>query len=143
MCTALECDYNKAMTNTTYATDRLLLPIARQVLKNMRKVEADYAAEVEEFYTEGDGRRTSEGGRGYTFPHCIHGTSRWTDYDNICGGCEEGLRTTEAAVLEALSICRRMDEYKAWLDSAPSDLPADLRTSLINEMFSDSYRIYK
>jgi hypothetical protein len=24
-------------------------------------------------------------------PHyCFHGTSLWTDYDNICGGCEDG-----------------------------------------------------
>lgn len=24
-------------------------------------------------------------------PHyCEHGTNNWTDYDNICGGCEDG-----------------------------------------------------
>lgn len=27
-------------------------------------------------------------------PHyCIHGTNLWTDYDNICGGCEDGTFT--------------------------------------------------
>lgn len=25
-------------------------------------------------------------------PHyCEHGTNQWTDYDNICGGCEDGV----------------------------------------------------
>ena len=25
---------------------------------------------------------------GYAPQYCIHGTNQWTDYDNICGGCE-------------------------------------------------------
>lgn len=28
---------------------------------------------------------------GHTPHYCEHGTSRWTDYDNICGGCEDGV----------------------------------------------------
>lgn len=28
--------------------------------------------------------------RGLSYPCCIHGMSNWTDYDNICGGCESG-----------------------------------------------------
>lgn len=27
--------------------------------------------------------------QGYRPKYCIHGTSSWTDYDNICGGCED------------------------------------------------------
>lgn len=31
-------------------------------------------------------------------PHyCIHGTNQWTDYDNICGGCEDGLTVWDMA----------------------------------------------
>ncbi|QFG12171.1 Hypothetical Protein OBI_RACECAR_43 [Arthrobacter phage Racecar] len=26
---------------------------------------------------------------GHTPHYCFHGTSRWTDYDNICGQCED------------------------------------------------------
>lgn len=28
--------------------------------------------------------------KGLSFPTCIHGSSNWTDYDNICGACEDG-----------------------------------------------------
>ena len=32
-------------------------------------------------------------------PHyCIHGTNRWTDYDNICGPCEDGYTDRELAL---------------------------------------------
>jgi hypothetical protein len=27
--------------------------------------------------------------QGYGPHYCIHGTNLWTDYDNICGGCED------------------------------------------------------
>lgn len=27
---------------------------------------------------------------GYRPHHCEHGTNQWTDYDNICGPCEDG-----------------------------------------------------
>lgn len=31
-------------------------------------------------------------------PHyCIHGTNQWTDYDNICGGCEDSLTVWDMA----------------------------------------------
>lgn len=28
--------------------------------------------------------------RGYRAHYCEHGTNQWTDYDNICGPCEDG-----------------------------------------------------
>lgn len=28
---------------------------------------------------------------GHTPRYCEHGTNRWTDFDNICGGCEDGV----------------------------------------------------
>ena len=51
---------------------------------------ADHDARVSEWYENGDGRPVADGGRGWAFPECIHGTSLWTDYDNICWGCEAG-----------------------------------------------------
>jgi hypothetical protein len=31
-------------------------------------------------------------------PHyCLHGTNQWTDYDNICGPCEDGLTVWDLA----------------------------------------------
>lgn len=60
------------------------LRIALTYLREGRKIHADYDAEVAAWYADPDQR--------YRFPHCIHGTSLWTDYDNICFGCEDGVR---------------------------------------------------
>lgn len=80
---------------------------ARVYLDRMLAQVADYEAEVEEWYTYGDGRPTAEGGRGYTFPHCVHGMSRWTDYDNICWGCEEGaLSSWESMARDAIAMAQ-------------------------------------
>ena len=43
-----------------------------------------YEADVRDWYRNGDGKR------GYTYPYCIHGVSRWVDYDCACGACEDG-----------------------------------------------------
>lgn len=38
-------------------------------------------------------------------PHyCEHGTNRWTDYDNICGPCEDGDSLSNKVFLMAESI---------------------------------------
>ena len=42
------------------------------------------------WYQHGDGLPTSKGGRGHSYPYCIHGVSRWVDYDCACGPCEDG-----------------------------------------------------
>ena len=34
---------------------------------------------------------------GHRQHYCIHGTNQWTDYDNICGGCEDGLTVWDMA----------------------------------------------
>lgn len=35
-------------------------------------------------------RAVNFGGSGHRYPTCFHGSSLWTDYDNICGPCEDG-----------------------------------------------------
>lgn len=40
---------------------------------------------------------------GYAPRYCIHGTDRWTDYDNICGGCEDGIFPQDMTYMEVLS----------------------------------------
>lgn len=44
---------------------------------------AAYEAERADYYSQ-------EENRDYSFPACVHGASNWTDYDNICGPCENG-----------------------------------------------------
>lgn len=53
----------------------------------------DYAGYLAQ-YREDCEQDRAEGHR----PHyCIHGTNQWTDYDNICGGCEDGLTVWDMA----------------------------------------------
>lgn len=52
----------------------------QEARERLTKVSNAYLREVEEAHEEG-----------YRPPHCFHGTNLWTDYDNICGPCEDGL----------------------------------------------------
>ena len=59
---------------------------------------------------------------GYRPHYCIHGTNLWTDYDNICWGCEEygytGLPQRHAVALEvATAAVRATEERCAVLDA--------------------------
>jgi hypothetical protein len=75
-----------------------LLTLAR---KHEQKLAADYAAHLAD--CESDRR---EGHR----PHyCEHGTNQWTDYDNICGPCENSWTMSDG-------VQRR--EYAIWLAKA-------------------------
>lgn len=65
-------------TSTARKTD----PVVRLAARNLaaaRKRFADYKEECE-----------AELKQGYRPSACIHGVSQWTDYDNICGWCEDG-----------------------------------------------------
>lgn len=76
--------------------------------------QAAYDADVERWYRDGNS--------GYTYPSCIHGTSRWTDYDNICGACEDGSSLREIALMRARDdwweYDRRLSVLKATHDAA-------------------------
>lgn len=104
----------------------------RAALRRLREVEAAYEIEVRDWYENGDGRPTSEGGRGYAFPHCIHGTSRWTDYDNICGGCEDGRGSVGEAICEARTAFLRFVGVFDWMSSTPAAIPDEIRKEIAN-----------
>lgn len=117
--------------------------IARNVLDQMLAQVKQYEDAVNEWYTNGDGRPVADGGLGYVYPSCIHGMSLWTNYDNICGGCEDGgLSTWEAMAREAIWEAKRrqrvsVDRRKAILDNGlitRHDLPAELRNALLGWM---------
>lgn len=48
---------------------------------------------------------------GHRSHYCIHGTNQWTDYDNICGGCEDGVTLRQMSVERAYGVTSRF--YKA------------------------------
>lgn len=96
---------------------------ALHYLRRLKRKRAEYEEEVRAWYASGDGRspnwrveftedgepyQWNAGGRGYRFPACIHGTSLWTDYDNICGPCEDGYTDYQLALM-----CAHAD-WNAW-----------------------------
>lgn len=75
------------------ALSRYTLSLA---LKIDRSLLADYLAWEES--CEQDRRE------GHTPHYCEHGTSRWTDYDNICGGCEDGVTMRDGVERRTLAL---------------------------------------
>lgn len=58
---------------------------------------------------------------GYRAHYCVHGTNQWTDYDNICGGCEDGLTTVaDYLPLERHNAIHAARQYLTGLDSLMS-----------------------
>lgn len=66
------------MQTTTKTAAKSVAELAAHIMKGYK---ADYAAYLE--MVEDCARRK------YRPEYCIHGTYQWTDYDNICGGCED------------------------------------------------------
>lgn len=112
--------------NTTYKL------FFKSALTEVWEQDAAYDAEVSDYYANGDGRRREDGGKGYTFPHCPHGMSRWTDYDNICGPCEDGLTVIQRAQSLARNRYREFRTRLDWVRTMPANLPDDLRRSLVD-----------
>ena len=103
--------------------DTRILSIARVVLATIRKREAEYEAEVANWYESGDGRPVDQGGRGYIYPYCPHGARMWVDHDIPCGACEMGDdRPTRRAVQEAAAAVAESDRRLAWLNARPREM---------------------
>lgn len=47
---------------------------------------------------------------GYRAQYCIHGTNQWTDYDNICGHCENGDDPRNQTFTDV--VRNTLDEYR-------------------------------
>lgn len=60
--------------------------IAANALRIIKKSKVDLAARWASYERDCDQDR-KEGHRPH---HCFHGMNLWTDYDNICGACEDG-----------------------------------------------------
>lgn len=105
---------------------KTVLKRALQYVAMMKRRWSQYQEEVDIWYRSGEGKT-----RGYTFPECFHGASLWTDYDNICGGCEDGfngynpLEFYRWAFNKAMRDYREMRKRSNWFCSAPPELFAD------------------
>lgn len=134
-----------------FNTAAMYRPIFRAILKRVMAFQAEYEADVEAWYTTGDGAPSNwvtevdadgevytynAGGRGYAYPNCIHGSSLWTDYDNICGGCEDSLTAIQLAQQEARYTFTNFVKRMEWLDAAPAGgLPQSLRDDILTWAF--------
>lgn len=120
------------------ARKRMIRSLALRRVKAIKTEAAEYLADMDAWYTSGDGRPTYKGGRGYSYPYCFHGTSRWTDYDNICPGCEDGHSPYltgwmyRVAIDSAKSEFRLFEQRMDWLNQAPSGLPSEIRTQVLD-----------
>ena len=113
-------------------------------LRKFKKADAEYQEDREEWYRNGDGRspryrtdpetgRTHNyGGKGYSYPYCQHGTSNWTDYDNICGRCEDGYSVYQMAIWSAQEKVSEYNRRIDWLLSAPKSLSGAMQRELID-----------
>lgn len=123
--------------------DAMTRRIALVELRKLKASEAEYRAEREEWYRSGDGRRPhwwtnpktgrtrNYGGKGYGFPYCEHGSSLWTDYDNICGGCEDGHTVYQLAIWNAQEKVAEYRRRVEWVLTAPASLDHDVKADLI------------
>lgn len=95
----------------------------------------EYLSAREYWHRHGDGKK-----KGYTYPYCFHGTYQWTDYDNICGGCEDSFNGYNPLTFYRWAIGKAHQDYAEhvrraeWLLSAPrlDDIPTELRRQLID-----------
>lgn len=95
---------------------RQVFLIAIQLIERRRQEFAAYDADVSRWY------RHRHINQGLAYPVCIHGVSRYTDYDCACGACEDDdgyfdyLRVAKSALYEAQT---RWDNYwkaaHAWI----------------------------
>lgn len=78
-------EYTGPKARRGFKLDSTVARLAMQIERKLWNQWTDHLQDIEEWYATGDGKH-----KGYTYPACEHGTSRWTDYDNICGPCEDG-----------------------------------------------------
>lgn len=57
------------------------------ILRRALKISANLLSDFEQWVQACELDRAS----GYRAQYCEHGMSQWTDYDNICGYCEDGV----------------------------------------------------
>lgn len=68
--------------------------------------------------------------QGFRSHYCIHGTNQWTDYDNICGGCEDGLSLRRMVINGVHHDVVQFLDRLAWIGKAPGYLPREVSDSL-------------
>ena len=78
-----------------------------ELVRRMRRAQVEWLEAADAYAKEG-----------YRPQFCIHGTNQWTDYDNICGGCEEGAFTAYTRGMDLYRYARDVAEGAMWSERA-------------------------
>lgn len=126
---------------------RMFFQAAVKVVQDYRD---QYEADVKDWYENGEGAdpdwrtesddeghvwRWNAGGLGHRYPRCIHGTDLTTDYDNICGGCEDPMTVLQEASYLARDWCAKWQARTTWINQKPGDMPIALMEALTEWAF--------
>lgn len=81
-------------------TSKAILSLAAKIADRLYRDYLDYLDACESWRRDG-----------YRPHYCEHGTNQWTDYDNICGPCEDGLSMSDGVFRRehALDQAKRRD----------------------------------
>lgn len=106
--------------------DKSVLLRALKYVHAIKRRNAEYLEECESYYR-----------RGFTPEFCIHGKYLWTDYDAICGWCEDG---EESTYKYALRLAKRdfADFHNRidWLNKRPDRFDQPMPNELFNQIMA-------
>lgn len=101
--------------------DKMIIKRALQYVTALKRRDTEYVEECAAYRRDG-----------FRPHYCKHGTNMWTDYDNICGACEDGATNYQLALMRARSDVATFRQRMAWLDTAPTGMPREQLSTLID-----------
>lgn len=78
-----------------------------RIVKSLLRQQSEYRKAQEEAAKEG-----------FRPQYCIHGTNQWTDYDNICPGCEDGAFTEHSSREDIETLARKIADNEERIEGA-------------------------
>lgn len=84
-------------------TSKATLKLALQILAGYRLQFAEYAEFVAESHKAG-----------FSPSHCMHGVNLWTDYDPMCGACEDGLNYWDYETFAGMALAEAKKAYQEY-----------------------------
>jgi hypothetical protein len=72
-----------------------------RAVETYRKFLAEEVFDYLEYLTRWEEDCAYDRSNGFRPHYCVHGTSQWVDYDNICQGCEDSLTVWDMAEASA------------------------------------------
>lgn len=84
-------------------TDTLVVSVARKISATLAKNYADYLDECEQ-----------DRKNGHRAHYCEHGANMWTDWDNICGYCEESITMGDGVMRRAEALRIAHESVADW-----------------------------